>query len=268
MFAWFEHSQIYHPDRHLIATGAELGRPFQDVFFRAEDGVQLNGWFFPAVNGSPRSALAFLFCHGNAGNISHRLDTCHALLSTGANVLLFDYRGYGRSQGHPSEEGTCRDAQAAFHWLREKGFPGRKIVAFGESLGGGVATELAVREPVGGLILQSTFTSMPDIGAEVFPWLPVRLLARIRYETCSKLPQLKVPVLIMHSRGDELIGFHHCEKNFAAANQPKLQWEITGWHNTPMTDPKRFIAGLEKFLRMIDGAKLTAEAAKRLSETN
>jgi fermentation-respiration switch protein FrsA (DUF1100 family) len=251
MLAWFEHSQIYHPDRNLVATGAQLGRPFQDLLFQAEDGVQLHGWFFPADNNSPRSALAFLLCHGNAGNISHRLDTAQALLTAGVNVLLFDYRGYGRSQGYPSEEGTCRDAQAAFHWLRDKGFAGRDIIAFGESLGGGVAAELALREPIGGLILQSTFTSMPDIGAEVFPWLPVRLLARIRYETCRKLPRIKVPVLIMHSRGDELIGFHHGEKNLAAANEPKLLWEIAGGHNAPLTDPKRFIAGVEKFLQFM-----------------
>jgi fermentation-respiration switch protein FrsA (DUF1100 family) len=251
MLAWFEHSQIYHPDRNLVATGAQLGRPFQDLLFQAEDGVQLHGWFFPADSNSPRSSLAFLLCHGNAGNISHRLDTARALLTAGVNVLLFDYRGYGHSQGYPSEEGTCQDAQAAFHWLRNKGFAGRDIVAFGESLGGGVAAELALREPIGGLILQSTFTSMPDIGAEVFPWLPVRLLARIRYETCRKLPRIKVPVLIMHSRGDELIGFHHGEKNLAAANEPKLMWEIAGGHNAPLTDPKRFIAGVEKFLQLM-----------------
>src|SRR5512135_1812506 len=99
MLAWFEHSQIYQPDRKLIMTGAELGRPFQDVLFQSDASVQLHGWFFPADTRSPRSSLAFVFCHGNAGNISHRLDTCHALLTTGVNVLLFDYRGYGRSQG-------------------------------------------------------------------------------------------------------------------------------------------------------------------------
>ena len=176
MFRWFEHSQVYHPDRVLTATGAELGRPFEDVSFKASDGVELNGWFFPASTNSPRRHLAVLVCHGNAGNIGHRLDTCAALLATGVNVFVFDYRGYGRSQGRPSEEGTYRDAQAAYRWLRQKGFAGTNIIAFGESLGGGVAAELAVRETVGGLVLQSTFTSIPDMGAELFPWLPVRWL--------------------------------------------------------------------------------------------
>jgi hypothetical protein len=254
MLRWFEHSQVYHPSRVLDATGAELGRPFEDVQFKASDGVELNGWFFPAATNSPRARLAVLLCHGNAGNISHRLDTCAAWLATGVNVLVFDYRGYGRSQGRPSEEGTYRDAQAAYQWLRQKHFSGTNIVVFGESLGGGVAAELAARETIGGLVLQSTFTSVTDMGAELFPWLPVRWLGKIRYDTRSKLPRLKVPVLVMHSPTDELIGFHHGQRNFAAANEPKLFWELKGDHNDPLADSKQFIAGLEKFFSLIKGA--------------
>ena len=254
MLRWFEHSQVYHPDRVLTATGAELGRPFENVLFKASDGVALHGWLFPANTNSARGHLAVLVCHGNAGNISHRLETCAALLATGVNVLLFDYRGYGRSQGQPSEEGTYRDAQAACQWLREKGVFGTNIVAFGESLGGGVATELAVREPIGGLVLQSTFTSIPDVGAELFPWLPVRWLGKIRYDSRSKLPGLRIPVLVMHSPADELVGIHHGKANFAAANEPKLFWELRGDHNNPLADPKHFIAGLEKFLGLVKGA--------------
>ena len=255
MLRWFEHSQVYHPDRVLTATGAELSRPFEDVFFKVGDGVVLNGWFFPASTNSLRRHLAVLACHGNAGNISHRLDTCVALLSTGVNVFVFDYRGYGRSQGRPSEEGTYRDAQAAYAWLRQKGFPGTNIVAFGESLGGGVAAELAVREPIGGLVLQSTFTSIPDLGAELFPWLPVRWLAKIRYDTRSKLPRLHVPVLVMHSPADELIKYHHGKANYAAAKEPKLFWELRGDHNDPMADTQHFIRGLKKFLDMMEAGR-------------
>jgi fermentation-respiration switch protein FrsA (DUF1100 family) len=254
MLRWFEHSQVFHPSRRMDATGAELRRPFEDVFFKASDGVHLNGWFFPASTNSHRRHLAVLVCHGNAGNISHRLDTCAALLSTGVNVLVFDYRGYGRSRGRPSEEGTYCDAQAAYAWLLQKGFAGTNIIAFGESLGGGVAAELAVREPVGGLVLQSTFTSIPDMGAELFPWLPVRWLGKIRYDTRSKLPRVHVPVLVMHSPADELVRFHHGQANFAAANEPKLFWELRGDHNNPLADPQLFIAGIEKFLRLVKGA--------------
>jgi len=255
MLRWFEHGQVYHPDRVLTATGAELGRPFEDVRFQASDGVELNGWFFPAATNSPRARLAVLLCHGNAGNISHRLEACAALLATGVNVFVFDYRGYGRSQGRPSEEGTYRDAQAAYRWLRQRSFPGANIIAYGESLGGGVAAELAVREPVGGLILQSTFTSVTDMGAELFPWLPVRWLATIHYDTRSKLPRLKVPVLVMHSAADEMIGFRHGQRNYAAANEPKLFWELRGDHNDPLADTRHFIAGLEKFLNLVERSR-------------
>jgi fermentation-respiration switch protein FrsA (DUF1100 family) len=251
MLRWFEHSQIYHPSRALASTGTELGRPFENIWFTAGDGLKLNGWFFPATTDSPRAQFAMLLCHGNAGNIGHRLETCAALLAAGVNVFLFDYRGYGRSEGRPSEEGTYRDAQAAYQWLRTKGFPGRNIIAFGESLGGGIATELATRESLGGLVLQSTFTSIPDIGAELFPWLPVRWLGKVRYDTRSKLPRLQVPVLVMHSPADELVGFHHAQANFAAANEPKLFWELRGKHNDPLADPKQFVAGVEKFLDLI-----------------
>jgi uncharacterized protein len=255
MLRWFEHSQVYHPDRVMTATGAELRRPFEDVFFKAGDGVELNGWFLPASTNSHRPQLAVLLCHGNAGNIGHRLDTCVALLSTGVNVFVFDYRGYGRSQGRPSEEGTYLDAQAAYHWLRQKGFADTNIIAFGESLGGGVAAELALREPIGGLVLQSTFTSIPDMGAELYPWLPVRWLARIHYDTRSKLPRLHVPVLVMHSSADELVRFHHGKANFAAANEPKLFWELRGEHNDPLAEPGQFIAGLEKFFVLVEADK-------------
>jgi len=251
MLRWFEHSQVYHPERTLVRQGAELGRPFENVFFKAKDGVGLNGWFFPANPDSPRSRLAVLVCHGNAGNIGGRLDLCQALLKTGVNVFLFDYRGFGLSQGRPSEEGTYLDAQAAFQWLHAKGFAGINIIAFGESLGGGIVSELGLRETLGGLVLQGTFSCLPDIGAELYPWLPVRWISTIKYDTCRKLPRLKLPVLVMHSRADGLIGFHHAEKNFALANEPKLFWELRGEHNDPVSDREHFVAGMEKFLEIV-----------------
>jgi uncharacterized protein len=261
MLRWFEHSQVYHPDRSLTASASELRRPFEDALFKAADGVQLNGWFFPADAQSPRAGLAILLCHGNGGNIGDRLDTCAALLETGVNVFVFDYRGYGRSEGRPGEEGTYLDAQAAWQWLRQRGFSGTNIIAYGESLGGGIASELAVRERVGGLILQSSFTSITDMGAELFPWLPVRWLGTIHYNTQAKLPRLKVPVLVMHSRVDEIIPFRHGQKNFAAANEPKLFWEITGSHNDPLASRRHFIAGVEKLLDLVPAAAAPSPAA-------
>jgi fermentation-respiration switch protein FrsA (DUF1100 family) len=249
MLRWFEHRQVYAPSREMEARASDLDRPFEEVSLTTADGVRLNAWFFPATPGSAREPLALLLCHGNGGNISHRLAFYRAWLELGVNVFTFDYRGYGRSGGTSGEEGTYLDGQAAAHWLRARGFAPGNIVLIGKSLGGGVASELALREPVGGLILQSTFTSIADIGADLFPWLPVRRLHRIRYDTHGKLPRIHVPVLIAHSRDDDLIKFSHAEKNFAAANAPKSFLEIAGNHISVLDEGREaYLAGLDRFL--------------------
>jgi fermentation-respiration switch protein FrsA (DUF1100 family) len=249
MLRWFEHRQVYHPTAEWDEDPASLGVPFESVEIGAADGPRLSAWFFPAPTNSPRQDLAVLVCHGNGGNISHRLELYRLLLDVGINVFAFDYRGYGRSEGKPSEEGTIRDAQAAHVWLVRRGFAPGRIVGFGESLGGGVVTQLGRREPLGGLVLQSTFTSTPDIGAELFPFLPVRWLARIRYDTCKTLPEIHCPVLILHSRTDDLIPFHHAERNLAAANAPKRLVEIEGGHNDPIdANRARFLDAVRGFI--------------------
>jgi pimeloyl-ACP methyl ester carboxylesterase len=253
MLRWFENRQVYHPRREWIASPSDLGRPCEDVHFTTADGVRLSAWFSPAAAESPRAKFAILICHGNGGNISHRLELCRALLRTGASVLVFDYRGYGRSDGKVDEEGTYQDAQSAFRWLRQRGFAERRIVVLGESLGGAVAAELALREPVGGLALYSAFTSIADVGEEFFPWLPVRRLHRIKYDTLTKLPRVNVPVLVMHSRNDRWIRYHHGEKNFAAANEPKLFRETYGEHNhSEPSDYLRCTEAMNDFLQMVE----------------
>lgn len=247
LLRWFEHRQVFQPYNRFAAEGDALGVPFEEVWLTASDGVRLNAWFFPTSHEEP----AVILCHGNGGNISHRLDLYAALLDLNLNVLAFDYRGYGRSEGRPSETGTYADAEAAHQWLETRGFAATNILALGESLGGGVATELAVRRPLGGLILQSTFTSVPDIGAEFFPWLPVRTLGTIRFDNLAKLPGLKLPVLVMHSRDDGIIPFAHGERLFAAANAPKLFRELRGDHNdTLQTGRREFTDAARDFLNL------------------
>jgi pimeloyl-ACP methyl ester carboxylesterase len=248
MLRWFEHRQVYHPSSAVVARAESLGRPFEDVFIPVGSD-KIHAWYFPADARAPSNGVAILVCHGNAGNITYRLDLAALLLEAHASVLLFDYRGYGQSTGKPGEEATFADAQAAYGWLRAKGFDGERIIAYGESLGGGVAAELAVREKLGGLILQSTFTSIPDIGAELFPWLPVRLVGSIKYNTRSKLPRIRVPVLIMHSRNDSLINFKHAQRNLDAANAPKYFCEIGGDHDDGIfVTHREFLDGIKKFL--------------------
>lgn len=249
MIRWFEHRQVYAPRRELERQAFELGRPFEEVFLTTSDGLRLHGWFFPAAADAPRARQVLLLCHGNAGNVSHRLHFVKAWLELGLSVLVFDYRGYGRSEGRVDEAGTYLDAQAAWRWLRERGFAAQDIVVLGKSLGGGIASELARRESPGALILQSTFTSIPDLGSELFPWLPVRKLHRIRYDTVNRLSSLRLPVLVAHSRTDDLIGFQHAERNFAAANAPKELLEIAGNHVSVIEDGRaEYLAGLDRFL--------------------
>jgi uncharacterized protein len=246
---WLEKRLVYFPTADLVATGRELPTPLEEASFAAADGVRLHAWFFAAPTNSPRARWAILLCHGNGGNISHRLSLYRALIELGVNVLAFDYRGYGRSEGRPDEEGTYRDAVAACRWLNQKGFSPDRIIAYGESLGGGVAAELARRESIGGLVLQSTFTSIPSLGSELYPWLPVRWISSIRYDTQRKLPAIKCPVLVLHSRADRMIGFHHAEANFAAAHSPKMFQEVSGDHNEVLeANRPQFLNALETYL--------------------
>lgn len=252
-FRQFEHSQVYHPSKERYGEASSLGRAFDEARFEAEDGVKLHGWFFPGEDSSPRKDWVILQCHGNAGNISGRLGQYQVLLETGASVFAFDYRGYGQSEGKPGEEGTYRDAQAAHRWLVNRGITATNIIVLGESLGGGIGSELALRAPIKALILERSFTSIPDAGAELFPFLPVRLLSTIHYDTHDKLPRITVPVMVLHSRGDEMIGFHHGEKNFAAANEPKLFRELEGGHNdTLQANRQRYLDALEEFFEMLE----------------
>lgn len=257
LLRFFEHRMTFVPSRAHDADPGELRHPFEDLTLTTADHVRLHAWFFPADESSPRRRLVFLVAHGNGGNISHRLGLAAALLRTGANVLLFDYRGYGRSDGVPGEQGTYRDAEAALAWLRENGFASTDVIAYGESLGGGVAAELATRHPLAGFVLQSTFTSTPDLGKELFPWLPVHALAHYRYETLRKLPKVNAPVLVLHSRVDSIVPFAHGERNFAVANEPKLFVELAGDHNDPIEQEPGFGTALEHFLGRIESARAT-----------
>lgn len=255
LLRWFEQKQTYHPSHTLYASGAELGRPWEEARFTTTDGVKLHGWFFPGNTNSARSHIAVLLCHGNGGNISHRLGLYDLLLQSGASVFAFDYRGYGLSEGKPSEAGTYLDAQAAHAWLLQKGFAATNLIAYGESLGGGIASELAVSETVGALVLHSSFTSVPDLGAELFPWLPVRTLGSICYDTLGRLPRIRVPMLILHSRGDGLIPFHHAERNLAAANEPKWLHQLSGDHNDGIADRAGYLAAFEQLIGCLDVRK-------------
>lgn len=219
---------LYFPTRGIDATPADAGLPYEEVRLVAGDGVELQAWFLP----SPADRGTVLFFHGNAGNLSHRLPSLALFHRLGWNTLILSYRGYGRSGGSPSEGGTYRDAAAAWrHLVEERGEAPERIVLFGRSLGGGVAAWLAERHAPGGVILESTFTSVPDLAAEVYPFVPARLLVRNRYPTLSRLPRLRCPVLVVHSPDDDVIPYRHGRRLWEAAREPKRFLQIRGGHN-------------------------------------
>jgi fermentation-respiration switch protein FrsA (DUF1100 family) len=222
---------IYLPQmgREIATTPAARGVPYDDFTISTDDGEKLNVWWVPAA--SPRGAV--LLFHGNAGNISHRVDYALMFRSLGYSTLLVDYRGYGRSSGKPSEEGTYRDADAAWRWLTQtRGIPEKNIVLFGESLGGGVASWLAARHGARALVLASTFTSAVDLGAEIYGFLPVRLVSRFRYPTLDRLREVRSPVLVLHSLDDDIIPYAHGRRLYEAAREPKAFVELSGGHNS------------------------------------
>jgi len=222
---------IYYPDmpgRAIEITPDAVALDYEDVTLRTEDGESLHGWFVP----HPSAGATLLFCHGNAGNISHRLDTIRLFHELGLNVLIFDYRGYGRSSGTTTEQGTYRDVDAAWNYLvGDRGIPPRSVVLFGRSLGAAVIADLAVRTRPGAVILESAFTSVPDMAARIYPWLPVRWLASYRYDNAEKIQDIAAPVLVIHSRDDEIIPFRQGKRLYTLANEPKQMLEMHGGHN-------------------------------------
>jgi len=234
------------PGRTLAATPSQIGLRFEEVRITTADQVDLHGWYVPAAAGAP----AVLLCHGNAGNIAHRLDWLEIFRGMGFAVLLFDYRGFGQSSGTPTEQGTYLDAQAAWDYLTNtKGFSPRSIVIVGESLGGPIAAHLAKDVAPGALILVSTFTSVPDLARTFYWYLPVRLLARFRYPTAAYVARVHVPTLVIHSRDDETIPFLHGEELGRRASGPKQLLEIFGDHNAAfMLSRAKLTEGTRSFL--------------------
>lgn len=238
---------VYAPDRLLRATPAEAGLPYEDVLLTAEDGVGLHGWWVP--HPEPRGTL--LFAHGNAGNVSDRLDSLRLFHELGLATLIVDYRGYGRSEGRPSEAGTYRDIAAAWrHLVETRGADPARTVLLGRSLGGPIAAWLAARVRPAGLVLEGTFTSLVDMARLHYPWLPVRWLARIRYDTLASVRRLAdVPLLVVHSVDDAVVPCAFGRALYRAAPPPKRFLALHGPHaEAHLASLRRYRAGLERFL--------------------
>lgn len=219
---------LYSPTRGITYTPGDLGLDFESVVFETSDGLRLTGWYIPAEN----SQRTILFCHGNGGNMMHCLDSINIFSNLGLNCFIFDYRGYGDSEGKPTEEGTYLDAAAAYKWLtEEKKVSPDDIIVFGRSLGGTIAAHLVSKVNVLALIIESSFTSYVDIGRKFYPYMPVRWFASFSYRTIDYIKQVHCPVMIIHSRNDEIVPFEFGLELYEAANEPKELIEIFGSHN-------------------------------------
>lgn len=222
-----EHIFLYFPERELVATPADAGLPYEDVFFPASDGVRLHGWYVPGEPGRP----VVLFCHGNAGNISHRVHNLRLFRERlGASVFIFDYRGYGLSEGRASEEGTYADARGALAWLRSKGWTPERAVYFGRSLGGAVAAQLALESPPAALVLESPFPSVAAMGRRHYPGLHLLLgwTVRARYDTLEKIGRVRAPLLVFQGERDTIVPTDMARRVFEAAGGPKTFHLIPG----------------------------------------
>ena len=242
--ARLEKSLVYAPSPFPVGNWQPAGLAFENAEFTAIDGTRLHGWYVPHAH--PRAIV--LFCHGNAGNValwSDELRILHDRMRVSA--LGFDYRGYGRSEGTPSEAGVLADARAARTWLaRRAGVPENQIVLMGRSLGGAVAVDLA-GDGARGLILESTFTSMPEVGHAAMPWLPVRAMMHTQFNSLAKIGKYHGPLLQSHGTADRLIPFTMGRQLFEAAHEPKQFVVISGAdHNDPQTE--EYYAALYAFL--------------------
>lgn len=231
LLATTQRRHLYMPGRTIDSTPADVGLPFEDVALITEDGETLHAWYVPAPTGGG-NGFSLIFSHGNAGDIGDRVWALETLHRMGFAVLIYDYRGYGRSTGTPDEAGTYRDAHAAWAWLRDtRGVTPDRLVIYGRSLGAAVASHLATVVTPRLLIMESGFTSVPDMAARMFPWLPARALCRYRYDNRAHLARVACPVVIAHSVRDEMIPFEHARRLFAAAREPKWLVELSAGHN-------------------------------------
>jgi fermentation-respiration switch protein FrsA (DUF1100 family) len=249
----FQDQLLFQPSSRLLATPDDMGMSYETVRLDTDDGETLHGWWIPAPDVSRETSPdasaehTLLFFHGNAGNISGRLESVQQFRQLGLNVLIVDYRGYGQSTGSPSEEGIYRDAEACWAYLTEaQDIASQHIVVFGRSMGGGAATWIASQRQPGAVILESVFTNVPDIGAHHYSFLPVRALATNQFDNEARVAEIEAPTLHIHSGDDRVVPFELGRQVYEAAAEPKQFLEIEGGHNDG------FLVSADEYLRTID----------------
>jgi len=246
---YVESKTIFIPQKNLDIDPAYIGLAFEDVYFKTKDNLKINAWFIPA----DKAKYTIIFFHGNGGNIGHRLEKLRILNEIGVNVFIVDYRGYGNSQGRPSEKGVYVDAKAAYDYLiQEKIMSSENILIYGESLGGAVAVDLASKVDVAGVILESTFSSGRDMAREFYPFIPPIVFTDF-FNSASKVSKIKFPKLFIHSKSDEIVPFSLARKLYSKAVEPKYFVEIVGGHNVGFLDSEeKFKNSIKKFISVLE----------------
>ena len=247
-----EKGTVFFPDPYFIGTPADLGLAYEDVFFETEDRLRLHGWYVP----HHESPITVLWFHGNAGNISHRLENLGLLHErVGVNIFIFDYREYGKSEGEISKAGTFLDAFAAFEYLRSRSdVDSSRIVLFGRSLGTALATTVAVKHPCSGIILESAFTSTDDVMRLYFRFLPPLPPGTVKYDTISLIGNVTAPKLIIHGKHDEIIPVWMGKRVYEAASPPKELYllELASHNDTYIAGGREYFAKLKEFIHHLE----------------
>ena len=229
---WLQPRMIFYPLKTVQSTPADWGMAFEHVQLTTEDGIALHGWLIPAAGRRTEAPHTLLFFHGNAGNISHRRDSIAIFNALGLDVLIIDYRGFGQSEGSPSEQGLYRDAAAAWRWLTQgRGIAAGDIVIFGRSLGGAVAIQLAAQTQPAGLIVESSFDDLGSLAEEHYPLLSRLIPLRYRFPAAEQLAAVRCPLLVLHSPDDRIVPYRLGRRLFAAAAVPKTFVDLRGGHN-------------------------------------
>lgn len=242
---YIELTSIFYPMRQVEVTPKVIGLDYEEVYLKTEDGLLLNGWLIK----KSEATTTVIFFHGNAGNISHRLDKISVFYQLGLNIFIIDYRGYGKSQGRPSEQGLYKDGRAAYDYIKSRKDLGDKIIAYGESLGSAAAIDLCLSRKPNGLIIDSAFTSAKEMAKTIYPFVPSFLIFS-RFDSISKVKEIKIPKLFIHSINDEIVPFSLGEKLFNLASPPKELLKIIGGHNSGFFDSEGLITErLRNFLR-------------------
>jgi fermentation-respiration switch protein FrsA (DUF1100 family) len=249
----FERSFIFFPEKELWAFPSDGGMEYQDVYLHCSDGVTIHGWFIPG-----HGETVLLFLHGNGGNISHRIEKIRLLCHPEISSLMIDYHGYGWSHGVPSEEACYLDALASWEYLvQERHIDPKQIVLFGESLGGAVAIDLAVKKEVGAIILESTFTNIGLVIGRIVPGIKAHLKGR--FDSLSKISKVRVPLLSLHGDEDEIVPYELGQQLFEAANEPKDFFTIPGAHHNDTYDVggENYFRAIRKFMDLYINPKIS-----------